>query len=91
MIERALVLWDRDCGLCGQVTNWATQRDAGRMLLFDPYQAATDPRVTPEMREACEKALHILLPNGSILRAGRGGQLVARVVAERVSSPHSIS
>ncbi len=36
--------------------------------------------MTPELREACRRAMHVLLPDGRVLRAGRGSMFVlARV------------
>lgn len=47
-------------------------------MVVIPYQSAPDPPVTPELRSACSAALHVVLPGGTVLRAGRA---VAAVVA----------
>lgn len=36
-----------------------------------PYQQAPSPPMTPELAEACEKAVHVLKTDGTLLRAGR--------------------
>jgi predicted DCC family thiol-disulfide oxidoreductase YuxK len=34
-----------------------------------PYQDAPSPPITEELRQACERVLHVLRPDGTILRA----------------------
>ena len=71
IVERDLVLWDGDCGFCRRSVEWAARRDGGRRLEFVPYQAAPSPPMTPALREACGRAVHVLTPDGRTLRAGR--------------------
>jgi hypothetical protein len=40
--------------------------------VFAPYQEAAPP----ELVEACKHAVHVLLPDGSVLRAGRAALFV---------------
>ncbi len=66
-----LVLWDGDCHFCGHAVAWFRRRDFHRIFRFVPYQEAPSPPMTPELREACAKALHVIAADGQIYRAGR--------------------
>jgi predicted DCC family thiol-disulfide oxidoreductase YuxK len=69
--NRDLVLWDGDCGFCRRGVRWFERRDvAGRMRML-PYQEAPSPPMTPELAAACDRALYIVHPDGSMTRAGR--------------------
>ncbi len=90
MTEPALLLWDGDCGFCRRSVAWAERRDAGHVFHAVPYQQAPSPPMTPELRQACARAVHLITPEGRLLRAGRaclwvleriGYPLVARVFA----------
>lgn len=35
-----------------------------------PYQEAPDPPVSPELREACRTAIHVVTTDGRVLRGG---------------------
>lgn len=36
-----------------------------------PFQEAPAPPMTPELREACRRAMHVVTADGRVLRAGR--------------------
>lgn len=71
IVERDLVLWDLDCGFCRRSVEWAGRKDAAHRLEFVPFQQAPSPPMTPALREACGRAVHVLTPDGRVLRAGR--------------------
>jgi len=71
MSAPALLLWDGDCGLCRRSVEWAERRDTNHAFRAVPYQQAPAPPMTPELRAACARAVHVLTPEGSLLRAGR--------------------
>jgi predicted DCC family thiol-disulfide oxidoreductase YuxK len=86
----ALLLWDGDCGFCRRCAAWAERRDATHAFRAVPYQQAPSPPMTPELRQACARAVHLLTPEGKMLRAGRaclwvleriGYPVLARVLA----------
>jgi len=86
----ALLLWDGDCGLCRRSVVWAERRDTGHTFHAVPYQQAPSPPMTPELRLACARAVHLITPEGRMLRAGRaclwvlqkiGYPVLARVLA----------
>ena len=63
---------------------------AGHAFRAIPYQQAPSPPMTPELRLACARAVHVLTPEGNALRAGRaclwvlqriGYPVLARVLA----------
>ena len=71
MSAPALLLWDGDCGLCRRSVEWAERHDSGRTFRAVTYQQAPSPPMTPELRLACARAVHLLTPEGDVLRAGR--------------------
>ena len=90
MTAPALLLWDGDCGFCRRSVLWAERRDTKHAFQAIPYQQAPSPPMTPELRAACGRAVHLLTPEGRMLRAGRaclwvleriGYPLLARVLA----------
>lgn len=87
---RALLLWDGSCGVCGRAVAWAEARDVAHALEPVPYQEAPSPPMTEALRAACARAVHVVTPEGKVLRAGRatlyvlgrlGHPLLARVLA----------
>jgi predicted DCC family thiol-disulfide oxidoreductase YuxK len=66
-----LILWDGECGFCRRSAAWFVSHARHRTLQAIPYQQAPSPPMTPELYAACEHAVHIVLPDGRILRAGR--------------------
>ena len=90
MTAPALLLWDGDCGFCRRGVEWAERRDTGHAFHAVSYQQAPSPPMTPELRQACARAVHLLTPEGRMLRAGRaclwvleriGYPVLARVLA----------
>jgi len=71
MSEPALLLWDGECGFCRRSVEWAERRDRSRAFRAVPYQQAPSPPMTPALREACARAVHVLTAEGRLLRAGR--------------------
>jgi len=88
--DPALLLWDGECGFCRRSVQWAERHDIGHSFRAVPYQEAPSPPMTPALRAACARAVHVLTADGQVLRAGRaclwvlertGHPLVARVLA----------
>jgi len=79
----ALLLWDGQCGFCRRSVEWAQRRDTGHTFQAVPYQQAPSPPMTPELRKACGRAVHLVMPDGALLRAGRA----CLWVLERVGFP----
>ncbi len=52
-------------------------------MVLVAFQEAPSPPMTPELREACRKAMHVLTADGELLRAGRA----ALFVFERTTAP----
>lgn len=65
------ILWDGDCGFCRRTVNWVNRRDRKGLFHSMPYQQAPSPPMTPEFAAACERAVHLITPQGRMLRAGR--------------------
>jgi len=66
-----LILWDGECAFCRRTAAWLLRHDQSKNLAATPYQQAPSPPMTPELAAACEKAVHVLKADGTILRAGR--------------------
>ena len=90
MSPPALLLWDGECGFCRRSVQWAERRDTTHAFQAVPYQQAPSPPMTPELRKACSRAVHLLTADGELLRAGRaclwvlqqvGHPVLARVLA----------
>jgi predicted DCC family thiol-disulfide oxidoreductase YuxK len=71
-----LVLFDGDCGFCRRVVEWARGKDARMRLSWAPFQTAPSPPMTPALKEACARAVHVLTPSGETLKAGRASLFV---------------
>ena len=80
MSAPALLLWDGDCGFCRRSVEWVQRRDTGGAIRAVPYQEAPSPPMTPELRAACGRAVHLVLPDGRVLRAGRACLEVLREI-----------
>jgi predicted DCC family thiol-disulfide oxidoreductase YuxK len=90
--SRTWVFWDGECGFCRRSVSWAVRHDRAGILRPMPYQRAPSPPMTPRLRRACARAVHVVTPDGRILRAGRaalyiigacGWPLAAQVLSVR--------
>jgi predicted DCC family thiol-disulfide oxidoreductase YuxK len=73
---RHYLLWDGACGFCRRLVEWVRRRDRDTRFEIVPYQEARTPPMTPELREGCRRALHVVTSDGRILRAGRASLFV---------------
>ncbi|MDP8924543.1 MAG: DUF393 domain-containing protein [Chloroflexota bacterium] len=74
------VLWDGDCGFCRRAVAWAERRDRAELLRPIPYQRAPSPPMSPRLRRACSRAVHVIAPDGRVYRAGRAALYILGVV-----------
>ena len=90
MTEAALVLWDGTCGFCRRAVLQLQARDTQKAFCAMPYQQAPSPPMTAALQLACAHAVHVVTPDGQVLRAGRavlyivgrlGHAALARVLA----------
>jgi predicted DCC family thiol-disulfide oxidoreductase YuxK len=68
---RAWMLWDGECNFCRNAASWFLRHDKGGVLRPCPYQLAPRPPMTDEIYQACEFAVHIVTPEGAVLKAGQ--------------------
>ena len=66
-----LMLFDGTCGMCRRVTVWVKRRDRRDEFEIVAYQDAPQPPMTPELYEACKRAVHVIKADGQLLRAGQ--------------------
>jgi predicted DCC family thiol-disulfide oxidoreductase YuxK len=71
MTDRHWILFDGDCGMCGRFARGVARKDVEGQFEIVPFQEAPSPPMTPELARACERALHVVLADGKVLRAGR--------------------
>ena len=81
--RRHLLLWDGKCGLCGRAIDWVRRRDRSGRFDIVPYQEASTPPMTPELRAACRRAMHVVTADGRTLRAGRASLFVLKETGNR--------
>lgn len=67
-MKKHLVLWDGDCGFCRRSVQWLQKQDRYGALKFQPNQEAD---ISPQLRQACQSAVHVIKSDGEILKAGR--------------------
>ncbi len=77
------LLWDGDCGFCRRAVAWAKRRDKRDRFLAVSYQQAPSPPMTPALYAACEKAVHVVREDGTILRGGRAALFVGEHIGFR--------
>ena len=65
------LLWDGACGFCRRSVDWIVARDTTKRLLPTPYQQVPNPPMDSALATACERAVHLMHPDGRIERAGR--------------------
>jgi len=87
-----LVLWDGTCGFCRRIIDRVRLRDRNQRFEFVPYQDAPAPPMTPELAEACRRAVHVITDDGRVLRGGRAslflvGETGRPVLAKILSVP----
>jgi predicted DCC family thiol-disulfide oxidoreductase YuxK len=52
------------------------RHDSANAFCAMPYQEAPSPPMSPELREACARAFHVVRADGQVLRAGRAALYV---------------
>ena len=74
--SRHLLLWDGACGFCRRAIERVRRRDRDHRFDIVAYQDAPSPPMTPELAEACRRAVHVITADGQVLRAGRASLFV---------------
>jgi predicted DCC family thiol-disulfide oxidoreductase YuxK len=68
---RLLVLYDGECRLCRCFAQWCERRDRVSRLDLVAYQECPRPPMTDALYEACQRAVHVISPNGEVQRGGK--------------------
>jgi predicted DCC family thiol-disulfide oxidoreductase YuxK len=64
--EKPVVIYDGTCGICAGNLKWLRRLDWLKKFDDMPYQAAELARMFPHLNtEECEKAMHLVFPNGT--------------------------
>src|SRR5438552_262500 len=69
--KRVWLFWDGSCGLCGAAVALFKRYDVKRRILVVPYQISPRPPMSDALAEACDAAIHVVIEDGEVLRAGR--------------------
>jgi len=59
---------------------WVRGLDQKELFKVMAYQEVPEPIMTPELREACKRAIHVLTTDGKVLRAGRAAMFLLKRV-----------
>src|SRR2546423_624064 len=76
MDSKHWILWDGECGFCRRASEWVRQKDRRGVFRVTPYQEAPTPPMTPDLAAACERAVHVIKADGTVLRAGRASLFI---------------
>ena len=82
--SRHWIVWDGECGFCRRSVEWALAHDVHGLFVAVPYQRVPDPPLTPQLRDACRRAVHVRTSDGRWLRGGRA----CLFILERIGWPH---
>jgi predicted DCC family thiol-disulfide oxidoreductase YuxK len=87
-----VILFDGACGLCRRAVDWVRSRNRAGLFEALPYQDAPAPPMTPALRAACARAVHVITRDGRVLSAGRAslfvlGELGYRRTATALGAP----
>jgi predicted DCC family thiol-disulfide oxidoreductase YuxK len=82
--EQHWLFWDKDCGFCKTWAEFFDSRNTRGLFRLVPYQDAPYPPMTPELREECKEAVHVVLRDGSILRGGAACLFALREVGYNI-------
>jgi len=77
------IVWDGECGFCRRSVEWALAHDVRGQFRAVPYQEVPSPPMTPALREACRRAVHVRTADGRWLRGGRASLFIL----ERIGWP----
>jgi predicted DCC family thiol-disulfide oxidoreductase YuxK len=77
------IVWDGECGFCRRAVEWALAHDAHDCFRAVAYQEVPSPPMTPALRDACRRVVHVRTIDGRWLRGGRASLFVL----ERIGWP----
>jgi predicted DCC family thiol-disulfide oxidoreductase YuxK len=81
--RRHWIVWDGACGYCRRAVAWAVARDRDGLFGAVPYQEVQSPPMTPDLRAACGRAVHVRTTDGRWIRGGEA----CLFVLERIGWP----
>jgi len=81
------ILYDGECDFCRRIVTRVSREDRAGNFKIVPFQEADHPAATPELRKACERAVHVIRANGRILRAGEACLYVCHRLGWRWAKP----
>lgn len=75
-----VLIWDGECGFCGNAVTWIEQRDRNGRFRPIPFQELPTPPMTPDLRRQAESAMQVITADGRQLSAGRAVLFVLREI-----------
>lgn len=87
-LQRAIVFYDGDCGVCHGFARFLVARDARHAFDLAPLFGETHAKlVSPSLRETAPDSVQVLTPDGRLLVRSRA---VAAVLA-KLPAPHPVA
>jgi predicted DCC family thiol-disulfide oxidoreductase YuxK len=80
---RHWLIFDGDCGMCRRCAHWVMRHDKRHQFVSAPFQNTPSPPMTPQLKRACEDAVHVVTRDGRILRAGVAVMFILRAILPR--------
>ncbi len=65
-MEKHWVFYDGDCGMCSRYAERLRRKDVNNVLQIVAFQDAPYPPMTEELREKCERAIHVITSEGLV-------------------------
>ena len=85
--EREWILFDGECDFCRRIVNRVGRKDRKDVFKIIPYKEARHPALTPDVRNDCERSVHVIRRDGTVLRAGVACLYVAYKLGWRWANP----
>lgn len=81
------ILYDGECDFCRRIVTWVGKQDRNGTFTIVPFQDAQHSAVTPEVRKACERSVHVIRRDGRVLRGGEACLYVGHRLGWRWAKP----
>ncbi|MDP7033833.1 MAG: DUF393 domain-containing protein [Planctomycetota bacterium] len=65
------LLYDGDCGFCRRCIDFCRRLDSKNRFRIVAYQNTPPPPLSPALREACNRSIHVIDSEGNLYSSGR--------------------
>lgn len=67
---RHWLIFDGECSMCRRCAHWVIRHDSKGRFIAAPLQNTPSPPMTPQLKVACEGAVHVITRDNQIYRGG---------------------